>query len=117
MDYMNFLAGGAALGALASCWGYIKIFTWKVMSTLIQRVEIPDSDLCRTLVGHLVTHYPRSRIYDRVYASAHEDIKTGEHTGEVPYGWFGQRSLIFWNGWFPSLPTRGKAAGSLQGHS
>lgn len=108
MDYMNFLAGGAALGALASCWSYIKGFAWKLMSTLIQRVEIPDSDLCRTLLGHLVTHYPRSRIYDRVYASAHEYIKTGEQTGEVPYEWFGQRSLIFWRGWFPFLVNRGK---------
>src|SRR5690242_10236077 len=117
MDYMNFLAGGAVLGAIASCWGYIKCFAWKLMSTLVQRVEIPDSDLCRTLIGHLVQRYPLSRVYDRVYASAHEYIKTGEQTGEVPYEWFGQRALIFWNGWFPFIVNRGKAPATLHGHN
>ena len=110
MDYMNFLAGGALVGLLASCWGYIKSFAWKLVSTLVQRVEIPDSDLCRTLVGHLINHYPRSQIYDRVYASAYEHIKAGEHTGEVPYEWFGQRSLIFWEGWVPFIVNRGSNA-------
>jgi hypothetical protein len=115
MDYMNFLAGGAALGLVTSCWSYIRGFAWKLMSTLIQRVEIPDNDLCRTLMGHLITHYPRSRIYDRVYASAHEYIKTGEQTGEVPYEWFGQRGLILWNGWLPFIVNRGRAATTALG--
>jgi hypothetical protein len=109
MNYFNFLAGGAALGVIAGCWNYIRGFVWKLATTLIQRVEVSDSDLCRTLVGHLVRQYPHSRLYDRVYASAHEYIKTGEQTGEVPYEWFGQRSLIFWNGWFPFVMSRGKA--------
>jgi hypothetical protein len=116
MDYMNFLAGGAALGVVASCWGYIKGFAWKLVSTLIQRVEIPDNDLCRTLMGHLVTHYRRSRIYDRVYASAYEYIKTGEQTGEVPYEWFGQRALIFWKGWLPFIVNRSRASTIPFGH-
>jgi hypothetical protein len=116
MDYMNFLAGGAAFGLVAGCWNYIKGFAWKLVSTLIQRVEIADNDLSRTLMGYLVTHYPRSRIYDRVYASAYEYIKTGEQTGEVPYEWFGQRGLILWNGCFPFIVNRSGASTTANGH-
>jgi hypothetical protein len=103
MDYFNFLAGGAVFGVIAGCWGYIKGFVWKLTSTLIQRVEINDNNLGPTVVGHLVSRYPRSRVYDRVYGSAFEYIKTREYSGIVPYEVYGQRSLILWSGWAPFL--------------
>ncbi|MBL8797114.1 MAG: AAA family ATPase [Planctomycetia bacterium] len=109
MDYFNILAGGAAVGVIASCWGYIKGFFWKIASTLIQRVEVTDTGLARTLVSHLVTHYPHSRVYDRVYGAGWEYIKKGKHSGSVPYEQLGQRSLILWNGWAPFIVNRGTA--------
>ena len=107
MDYFNFLAGGAAVGVIAGCWGYIKGIVWKLVSTLIQRVEIPDTNLSQTLVGYLIRRYSRSRVYDRIYGSMFEFIKASEHTGIVPYETFGQRGLILWNGWAPFLVNKG----------
>jgi hypothetical protein len=116
MDYFNFLAGGAAVGVIAGCWGYIKGIVWKLASTLIQRVEITDAGLARTLVSHLVTRFQRSRVYDRVYGAGWEYIKTGKHCGSVPYEEFGQRGLILWNGWAPFIVSRGSGGPAQQHH-
>jgi hypothetical protein len=115
MNYLNFLAGGAAMGVIAACWGYIKGFLWKIVSTLVERLEVSDGSLTQTLVGHLVSRYPHSRVYDRVYGAAYEYIKSSESSGLVPYELFGQRSLILWNGWAPFLLNRGQARPSAAG--
>jgi hypothetical protein len=107
MSYVNLLAGGAALGVLAAGWAHVKGFLWRLASTLVQRVEVTDTNLCQTLVGYLVARYRRSRAYDRVYGSTYEYIKSTEYPGLVPYEFFGQRSLILWNGWAPFLLGRG----------
>src|SRR5262249_37304346 len=107
MNYFNFLAGGAALGVIAACWGTIKGVLWKLVSTLVQRVEVSDTKLCQTLVGYLVPRYPRSRVYDRVYGATYEHIKGRESSGLVPYELFGQRGLILWNGWAPFFLSKG----------
>ena len=44
MDLWNYLAGGAALGLIAGLWGRIKEIVCKIVSLLIQRIEI-DSEV------------------------------------------------------------------------
>ena len=41
MDFWQILAGGTAVGLLASCWQQIKEFFWRLLNLLIQQVEIP----------------------------------------------------------------------------
>ena len=54
------------------------------------------------VVAYLVTHFKRSRNYDRMYGASWEYQRDGRY-GLVPYELFGVRSLILWSGWFPFL--------------
>ncbi len=98
------LAGGAALGLVASMWGKIKGFAWRLVGLLIQRVEIPTEPGHEALVSYLVTKFKRSRNYDKMYGASWEYQRDGRY-GLVPYEVFGNRMLIFWNGWFPFIFT------------
>jgi hypothetical protein len=101
-DMWNLMAGGAALGLLASCWSKIKDVAWKLVSLFIQQVEIPSEEAHDALVGYLVTQHRRSRLYDRMYGALYEHQRDGRY-GLVPYEFFGSRSMVLWNGWFPFL--------------
>ena len=98
----NFLAGGAVLGVVAALWGKIKTFAWRGLGLLVQRVEIPTEPGHEAVVAYLVAHFRRSRNYDRMYGASWEYHRDGRY-GLVPYEQFGNRTLIFWNGWFPFL--------------
>jgi hypothetical protein len=104
MDAWNYLAGGAALGVVAGFWGKIKEFLWKVVSLLIQRVEIDSEPAHDALVAYLVANYRRSRLYERMYGASREYHRNGRY-GLVPYELFGLRSVVFWNGWWPFVFT------------
>jgi DNA polymerase III delta prime subunit len=98
----NYLAGGAALGVIAGLWTQIKEVLWRVASLFVQRIEITSKSGHYALVSHLLAAYPRSRFYDRTYAAAYDFFRIGKF-GLAPYEEFGERSLVFWNGWFPIL--------------
>lgn len=99
------MAGGAILGLIASTWGYIKAVVWRIFSLFIQRIEIPTPAAHDAITAYLVKNYRRSRNYDRIYAAGWEFQRDGRF-GLIPYEQFGQRPLIFWNGWFPFVFSR-----------
>ncbi|MFQ3650624.1 MAG: AAA family ATPase [Gemmataceae bacterium] len=102
MDFKNLLMGGALLGILAACWEQIKALGWRVVGLLIRRIEIPSEAAHQALIAYLVTHYKRWGNYDRLYGADFEYMRDGRY-GLVSYEQFGNRTLIFWNGWFPFL--------------
>jgi hypothetical protein len=96
------LAGGAALGLLASMWSKIRGTAWRALGLLVQRVEVPTEAGHDALGAYLIAHYRRSRNYDKMYGATWEYQRDGRY-GLVPYEVFGNRTLILWNGWFPFL--------------
>ena len=96
------LAGGAALGLVASMWTKMKGFLWRIIGLLVQRVEIPTEAGHDAIVAYLIGRYRRSRNYDKMYGASWEYQRDGRY-GLVPYEVFGNRTLILWNGWFPFL--------------
>jgi hypothetical protein len=100
VDFKNILMGGAALGLLASCWEHIKGLSWRLVGLLIRRIEIPSEAAHQALIAYLVTHYKRYKNYDRLYGADFEHMRDGRY-GLVSYEQFGNRALVFWNGWFP----------------
>jgi hypothetical protein len=104
MDMWNVLAGGAAIGVLASCWSKIKDVAWRVSSMLIQQIEIDSEAGHEAVVAYLIANYPRSRLYDRMYGASREYHRDGRY-GLVPYEMFGLRTMFFWNGWRPFMFT------------
>ncbi|NBO92413.1 MAG: AAA family ATPase [Planctomycetia bacterium] len=102
MDFKNLIMGGAFLGVLASCWEQIKAVGWRFVGLLIRRIEIPSEAAHQALIAYLVTHYKVYKNYDRLYGADFEHMRDGRY-GLVSYEQFGNRSLMFWNGWFPFL--------------
>ncbi len=98
------LAGGAALGLVASMWGKLKGFAWRLLGLFVQRVEIPTDSGHEALVAFLIAKFKRSRNYDKMYGASWEYQRDGRY-GLIPYEVFGNRTLILWNGWFPFLFT------------
>ena len=101
-DLWKIAAGGMGIGLVAGFWEQIKTFFWKIINLLIQQVEIPTEPGHEALIAHLITNYKRSRIYDRMYGAWWEYQRDGRY-GLIPYEMFGQRSVIFWNGWIPFI--------------
>jgi hypothetical protein len=99
---LGLLAGGAALGLLATMWGKLKGVAWRALGLFVQRVEIPTEAGHDAVIAYLIAHYRRSRNYDRMYGASWEYQRDGRY-GLVPYEVYGNRSLILWNGWFPFL--------------
>jgi hypothetical protein len=102
VDLMRFLAGGAALGFVAGFWEKIKAVLWRAASLFVQRVEVNSEFAHNALVWYLVAHHRRSSLYDRIYGAWHETKADGRCT-LVPYEQFGNRNILFWDGWFPFL--------------
>ncbi len=116
LDFRNVIAGGAILGILAGCWEQIKQILWKIVNTFVQQVEVPSEQGHEALIAYLIAHYKRSRLYDRMYGAAYEYQRDGRY-GLIPYEMFGNRAIIFWNGWRPfvfSNQREKKSAGSGQ---
>ena len=102
MELLNVMAGGAAFGVVAGFWDKIKAALWQGVSLFIQRVEVPSESAHDALVAYLIAHFARSRFYDRMYGATHEYQRDGRY-GLVPYELFGNRSILFWDGWRPFL--------------
>jgi hypothetical protein len=100
MELWNFVAGGAALGVIAGFWDKIKAVLWKGANLFVQQVEITTEHGHAAMVDYLAAHYPRSRYYDRLYGAYHEHQRDGRYA-LVPYEQFGNRTILFWDGWRP----------------
>ena len=81
---VGLLAGGAALGLLATMWSKIKGVAWRVIGLLVQRVEIPTEAAHEAVIAYLIANYRRSRNYDRMYGASWEYQRDGRY-GLVPY--------------------------------
>lgn len=115
----NFLAGGAVLGVIASLWTYLKGFAWRAVGLLVRRVEVPTDAAHEALTAHLIARYRRSGNYDRVLGASWDYQRDGRY-GLIPYEMFGNRTLIFWNGWIPfffSNQLEHKASASKNGNA
>src|SRR5262245_24998953 len=97
---MNFVAGGAAIGVVAGFWDKIKTVLWKGVNLFVQQVEIPTESAHNAVVAHLIANYKRSRFYERMYGACYEHQRDGRY-GLVPYETYGNRSIVFWEGWRP----------------
>ncbi|MBY0229519.1 MAG: AAA family ATPase, partial [Gemmataceae bacterium] len=100
MDFKNLLMGGAILGILAACWEQIKALLWRFIGLFIRRVEIPSESAHQSLISYLIANYKRYKNYDQMYGADYEHMRDGRY-GLVAYEQFGNRTLIFWNGWWP----------------
>ena len=101
-DITKILIGSTALGLLAGFWQPIKTFLAKIVSLLIQQVEVPTEQGHDALVAYLIARYKRSGVYDRMFGAWWDYRRDGRYA-LIPYESFGQRSMIFWNGWTPLL--------------
>jgi len=108
MDMFNFFAGGAAIGVIMSCWSYIKGIFWRVISFVVQRVEMPDSVIDGVILRYLLENYKRSRIYDHIYQGSWEFLRRNDRKAVVPYECFGRQLMLFWVGWFPMFVHQSK---------
>jgi len=99
---VGLLAGGAALGLLATLWGKIKGIAWRALGLFVQRVETPTEPGHEAVIAYLIGNYRRSRNYDKMYGASWEYQRDGRY-GLVPYEVYGNRTLILWNGGFPFL--------------
>src|SRR5262245_19297795 len=102
MDFHNILFGGALLGVLAACWDHIKSAAWRFVNLFIRRVEVPSESAHQALISYLIAHYKLWGNYDQMYGADYEHMRDGRY-GLVAYEQFGNRTLVFWNGWFPFL--------------
>src|SRR5262249_31862306 len=102
MDLRNLLFGGAALGVLAACWQHLKSFAWRIARLVIRPGEIPSEAAHQAFISYLVTHYRRYRNYDSMFGADYEHHRDGRY-GLVPYELFGNRTVVFWNGWWPFI--------------
>ena len=121
MDFKNLLVGGALLGVLAACWEQIKALLWRITGLFIRRVEIPSEAAHQALISYLIVNYKRYGNYDKMYGADYEHMRDGRY-GLVAYEQFGNRTLVFWNGWWPfffsnSLEKKPKNQQQDQGHN
>lgn len=108
MNWLNLAAGGALIGVLASCWSYIRGAAWKLLSLLIQRVELYDDEgyMCTATAvrDYLAANCRRSSVYDRSYQiGSAPRVRDGvwrpvalEIIGRSGY-------MLFWQGWRPII--------------
>jgi len=102
MDLTRWVAGGAIIGLIAGFWNYIKAVLWRAANLFVQRVEINSEYAHNALVSYLIARYRRSGLYDRMFGAWHEHRRDGQYS-LVPYETFGNRNMVFWNGWRPFL--------------
>jgi hypothetical protein len=109
MEFGNVLAGGALIGLLAGFWDKIKAVLWRIVNLVIQQVEIPSEPAHNAVVAYLVERYQRSRFYDRMFGAFFEHHRDGR-LGLVPFEQFGNRSVVFWDGWKPFVFSNAQEA-------
>lgn len=102
MDWTKLVAGGAIVGLIAGFWGHIKAFLWRVANLFVRRVEINSEYAHNAMVSYLIANFRRSKLYDPMFGAWHEYRRDGRYS-LIPYETFGNRSMVFWQGWRPFI--------------
>jgi hypothetical protein len=92
---LDFLKGSAIVGLVVGLWDKIKEFAWKIVSLLIQRVEICTEEAHDSVIAYLAENYKRLPLYDKSYGAMHEAMRNGRF-GLVPYEKYGSGTMLFW---------------------
>lgn len=93
MDF-NFLKSGAIAGLVIGFWDKIKSILWKLLSVIIERVEITTEDADEAIIGYLVNNYKALKTYDKSYGASNESLRSGKY-GLVAYEKYGNNSMFF----------------------
>jgi ATPase family associated with various cellular activities (AAA) len=114
MDALNVVSIGAVVGMAASYFATIKNVIWKAMNLVVRCSEIDENSgtLRDALMSYIVKNFKRSVMYDGLYCSTTSWVKSQNCNLEVPYEYFGKKSIVFWNGWVPFLVTPSQTASS-----
>lgn len=98
MEPTSYLAGGAAIAVVTACWGYVKGFSWRIISVFIEHTEVSGGKLVRALTGKLLRECSKSPFYDKTYCGTNEFLQNGR-AGLVSYEMFGKAAVVFWIKW------------------
>lgn len=99
MAINDFLTGSAIAGVFAAVigfWNQIKSIIWKLVSVVIQKVEINTEEAQDAISAYLTSQFKRIPIYDRVYGATNEMFREGKY-GLVPFEKFGSRTVFYWS--------------------
>jgi hypothetical protein len=99
MPTNDVLTGGLVAGgitALIGFWNQIKRVLWKVVSIVIEKVEINTEEANDSISAYLTKNYKRIPIYDRLYGAKNEMFQVGKY-GLVPYEKFGARTVFYFS--------------------
>ena len=55
--------------ALVGFWNQIKSLLWKIVSVVVQKIEINTEEAHEAVTAYLVENFERLSIYDRVYGA------------------------------------------------
>lgn len=99
MEAFKLMAGGAIFGVVASFWASIKGFIWRFFNLFLQDVEVQDPVTVYAVVGYLISTYQKVGLYDKIYSSNSDYIRSEKRNGRIPFEFFGGKSLIFRHGW------------------
>jgi hypothetical protein len=90
----DLLKGSALVAFVVGFWDKIKAIVWQFLSIFIQRIEINSEEAHETIIGYLVTNYPKLPSYDRIYGAHYESFKSGRF-GLVPFEKYGSNAIVF----------------------
>lgn len=102
MNLEQFFLGGALLGILASCWGYVKMAFWRIANLGIVRIRLRD-DAGKAFAYYCWSGFSRSNLGEKEYDAFHAFVQPQNRTQLVGFEQAGRDFSIFWHGWFPMI--------------
>jgi hypothetical protein len=100
------IAAGAVLGTVFGVilrgWGAVKSFFNSIASIFIVSVELDDEMTSKVVLSYLLKNFKRVTSGKRKYSSKHNCLRNGKF-GYVPFELFGNKTVLFRNGFFPFL--------------
>lgn len=87
-------------GVVLRCWAQIKSLFQCLFGVFISTVNVDDEDANRAVIEYMLKNFRISRTGERTYSGRFEHFQVGKY-GLVPFEVFGDRTTIFWYGWWP----------------
>lgn len=87
--------GGALIGTLISCWGFIKGFGWQILSVILRREKV-NPDIAKIIAKYLEKHYGLSKFRQRSYYSQIYRIKDLNKDRTTIFEYYGEFNTLFW---------------------
>lgn len=104
LDYLTGFAGlaviGTVFGMIFRGWEQIKAILQKIFHLFVIEITIEDNQTSQAILAYLIKHYRRSNMGVKTFGGKFEVFRNGNY-GHVPYEFFGEHSLVFWNGVIP----------------